>query len=79
MVARNINWRKLALTGRSTTKYQTGQGLKDIPIAILATSRQNKDVKFCLEAGACDFRTKPVEFDEWIETLTNLAGAYRQT
>ncbi len=42
---------------------------KDIPVVILTTSRQDKDVKLCLGAGACEFKTKPVEISEWVEVI----------
>jgi CheY-like chemotaxis protein len=45
--------------------------LKDIRVVILTTSRQEKDVKLCLETGACDFRTKPVEFSKWVEIMAS--------
>jgi CheY-like chemotaxis protein len=50
-------------------KIKSDPGLKDIPIVILTTSRQEKDVKYCLESGAREFKTKPIEFDEWVEVI----------
>lgn len=50
-------------------EVKSDQKLKDIPVVILTTSRQEKDVKFCLGAGACDFETKPVEISEWVDVI----------
>ena len=49
--------------------------LKGIPVIILTTSRQERDVKFCLDTGACDFKTKPVEISEWVDII-KLAKTY---
>jgi CheY-like chemotaxis protein len=48
--------------------------LKDIPIAILTTSKEQRDVDLCVSAGACNFITKPVEFEEWVETVIALVN-----
>ncbi len=47
--------------------------LKHIPIVILTTSKEEKDVAFGLEAGATAFITKPATFDEWIGIMKSLA------
>ncbi len=53
-------------------KIKSDQGLKDIPVVILTTSRQERDVKFCLDTGACEFKTKPIEFAEWVEVIAGV-------
>jgi len=50
-------------------KIKTKPGLKDIPVVILTTSRNETDVNFCMNAGARDFITKPVELDDWIDVI----------
>ncbi len=57
-------------------KIKSDQYLKDIPVVILTTSRQEKDVKFCLDTGACDFKTKPIELDDWVEVIAGLLKAH---
>jgi CheY-like chemotaxis protein len=58
------------MDGRSALReIKSNQNLKDIPVVILTTSRQEKDVKFCLDAGACEFKTKPVEISEWVDVI----------
>ena len=60
------------MDGREALReIKSDQGLRDIPVVILTTSRNEKDVKLCLDAGACDFKTKPVEFEQWIEVIVN--------
>ena len=64
------------LDGRKALQViKSDQGLKDIPVVILTTSRLEKDVKLCLDAGACDFKTKPVELNDWID-ITRSAKSY---
>ncbi len=48
-------------------------GFQNIPIVVLTTSRQEKDVAFCREMGAKEFITKPVSFSEWVEMMDSLA------
>ena len=50
--------------------------LKHIPIVILTTSKEEKDVAFSLKAGATAFITKPATFDEWVEIMKSLAGSW---
>ncbi|MEM5787369.1 MAG: response regulator [Syntrophobacteraceae bacterium] len=54
---------------RALREIKSDQELKDISVIILTTSRNERDVKSCLDAGACDFKTKPVEIDDWIEII----------
>jgi CheY-like chemotaxis protein len=45
--------------------------LKDIPVVVLTTSDDDRDVSACYEAGANTYIQKPVDFD-------GLIGAIRQ-
>jgi CheY-like chemotaxis protein len=47
--------------------------LQHIPILILTTSSEEKDVAFSMKAGAESFITKPADFDEWVEIMKSLA------
>lgn len=47
--------------------------LQAIPIVILTTSREKKDIDFTIGAGAELFITKPATFDEWVEIMKSLA------
>lgn len=46
--------------------------LKDIPVVILTTSQEQRDVDFCANAGACHFITKPIKFAEWVVAMAAL-------
>jgi len=56
---------------KALREIKSDQGLRDIPVVILTTSRNEKDVNFCLNAGACEFKTKPVEISEWVGVITS--------
>jgi CheY-like chemotaxis protein len=47
--------------------------LQNIPIVVLSTSTEDKDIAFSMKAGADSFITKPATFDEWIEIMKSLA------
>lgn len=47
--------------------------LQHIPIVILTTSKEEKDVAFAMRAGASSFVTKPATFDGWVEIMKSLA------
>lgn len=64
------------MDGREALKaIKSDSQLKDIPVVILTTSKEKRDVNFCMGAGACNFITKPVEFEEWVSTVTALTSA----
>jgi CheY-like chemotaxis protein len=47
--------------------------LRHIPIVILTTSREDRDIAFTKKAGANSFITKPDTFDEWVQIMRSLA------
>jgi CheY-like chemotaxis protein len=51
-------------------------GLKNIPIVILTTSEEQRDISFTMNAGAESFITKPATFDGWIEIMKSLAESW---
>jgi CheY-like chemotaxis protein len=60
------------MDGREALKViKSDPQLKEIPVVILTTSREQRDVDFCASAGACNFITKPVEFEEWVVAVTD--------
>ena len=59
--------------------------LKDIPVVVLTTSANPKDVAFCYQAGANAYHVKPVRYDQyrlllggllqyWLNAVTPLAA-----
>jgi CheY-like chemotaxis protein len=52
--------------------------LQNIPIIILTTSQNEKDIAFTMKEGAESFITKPATFDEWVKIMKSLlrVGSY---
>jgi CheY-like chemotaxis protein len=46
--------------------------LKSIPIVVLTSSREDRDIAECYKIGANSFVVKPVEFDNFAETVVKL-------
>lgn len=46
--------------------------LRHIPIVILSTSKEERDIEFTTKAGAKSFITKPSSFGEWVEIMSVL-------
>ena len=46
---------------------------QNIPIVVLTTSREEKDIIFSRKAGADAFITKPSSFSEWVDIMRTLA------
>ena len=51
---------------------KTDVGLKKIPVLILTTSANPKDVAFCYQAGANAYHVKPVRHDQYLVLLRSL-------
>jgi CheY-like chemotaxis protein len=50
--------------------------LRNIPIIILTTSQDEKDIAFTMKAGAESFITKPATFDEWVKIMKSLVASW---
>lgn len=48
------------------------RSLQHIPIVILTTSEDKKDIVFSREMGADTFITKPAHFNEWVDIMKML-------
>lgn len=49
-----------------------------IPIVVLTTSREKKDIVFCRKMGAEDFITKPTLFSQWVEIMNSFNDTWLQ-
>ncbi len=43
--------------------------LKTIPVVVLTTSDEKRDIELCRELGAASFITKPMRYDDWIDIM----------
>jgi len=57
-------------------EIKSDPALKSIPIVILTTSSEKRDMEFSEKAGADSFLTKPGTFSEWIEMMKALASQW---
>lgn len=51
---------------------KTDTGFKEIPLVVLTTSANPKDVAFCYQAGANAYHVKPVRHDHYLLLLGSL-------
>lgn len=56
-------------------KVKSDEVTKKIPIVILTSSKEDPDLSNCYKLGANSYIVKPVEFDSFINTVTEL-GMY---
>jgi len=63
------------LDGRKTLEIiKQNHTLKTIPVVILTTSDDERDVKACYALGANTYIQKPVDFDGLIEAMKRIKG-----
>jgi CheY-like chemotaxis protein len=66
--------------GREALKeIKSDPALKNIPVVILTTSREVKDIAFTKKAGAESYITKPETFNEWVEKMKYLAKGWLES
>ena len=51
---------------------KSDEKLKTIPVVILSSSRESKDLKRCYELGVNAYVVKPVKFENFIESVKNI-------
>ncbi len=56
-------------------KVKGDANTKSIPVVILTSSAEDPDIKLCYELGANSYIVKPVEFDNFSKTVSDL-GMY---
>ncbi len=63
------------IDGRKTLQIiKCNEKLKSIPVVILTTSDDERDVQTCYDLGANTYIQKPVDFDGLIEAMKRLKG-----
>jgi CheY-like chemotaxis protein len=61
--------------GRESLKeIKSDPRFKDIPVVVLTTSGEERDIAFCRAAGASAFITKPVMFEDWVKMVRSLTA-----
>jgi two-component system, response regulator len=50
------------------------EALKSIPVVVLTTSSDDRDVEACYRAGASSYIQKPVNMDGFLKAIQQLAG-----
>lgn len=61
------------LDGRDVLQIlKSNDATKKIPIVVLTTSKDEKDIERCYEYGANSYIQKPVDFDKFIESIKML-------
>ena len=56
-------------------QIKSNEQTKKYPVVILTSSKENKDIEKCYELGANSYIVKPVDFDNFSETISKL-GLY---
>ena len=56
-------------------RVKTDEATKIIPVVILTSSKEDPDLNKCYELGANSYIVKPVEFESFVEAVTEL-GMY---
>jgi two-component system, response regulator len=54
---------------------KSNSSTKNIPIVILTSSTEEKDIQICYNLGVNSYISKPVEYDKFLETMKTL-GMY---
>lgn len=61
------------MDGRSALReIKTDPALEQIPVAVLTTSRSQKDMDFCGRFSGCSYANKPASFEEWTRSIDTI-------
>ncbi|SPF41655.1 Response regulator receiver protein [Syntrophobacter sp. SbD1] len=64
--------------GREALKeIKANPQLKNIPVVILTTTKEERDIDYCYRTGACAFITKPVAYEDSIKMLQSIIEKLR--
>ena len=56
-------------------KLKSHETTREIPVAVLTSSKEDRDLKECYRLGVNSYIAKPVEFDQFADTIAKL-GLY---
>ncbi|MBZ5675034.1 MAG: response regulator [Acidobacteriia bacterium] len=56
-------------------RLKSDERTREIPIAVLTSSKEDRDLKECYRLGVNSYIAKPVEFDQFADTIAKL-GLY---
>ncbi|MFA5405683.1 MAG: response regulator [Ignavibacteria bacterium] len=56
-------------------KIKSEESTKKIPVVVLTSSKESKDIDECYELGVNSYIVKPLDFEKFIESVSNL-GLY---
>jgi CheY-like chemotaxis protein len=56
------------------SEIKRDERLKDIPVVVLTTSSDERDIKACYQAGANSYIQKPVDIDGFVKAIERLNG-----
>jgi CheY-like chemotaxis protein len=56
------------------SEIKSDEGLKNIPVIVLTTSNDDRDVEACYRAGANSYIQKPVDTDGFLRAIERLNG-----
>ncbi|MFH1815912.1 MAG: response regulator [Pseudomonadota bacterium] len=54
------------------TEMRRDDGLRTLPVVIMTSSREDPDLRRCYDLGINAYVVKPVDFDQFSRTVTNL-------
>ena len=56
-------------------RLKSDEATREIPVAVLTSSKEDRDLKECYRLGVNSYIAKPVEFDQFVDTIAKL-GLY---
>lgn len=54
------------------TRIRADERTKQIPVVVLTSSKEDPDIKACYELGVNSYIVKPVEFDKFLQAVSDL-------
>ncbi len=72
-----LDLKLLKISGLEILKHmRADEQLQTIPVVLFSSSIVEKDKAECLASGANDFITKPIDFDEFRNTIKKMVHSY---